>query len=99
MLIGGREVAMIFVDLRLRVIMKGIDLAHEGEGAVAAASRCSHIGASAQAHPRAPAWCRLYQTAETPTHPRHRPRRARRLYPIGPPYVFAMDVPVGRRAA
>lgn len=32
----------------------------------------------------------LNQTAES---------RAQRLYPIGPPYVYAMDVPVGRRAA
>ena len=31
----------------------------------------------------------LYQPAETLL------RRARRQYPIGPPYVFAMDVPVG----
>src|SRR5262245_5296502 len=29
MLIGGREVAMIFADIRLRGIMNGIDLAHE----------------------------------------------------------------------
>src|SRR5262245_9545166 len=63
MLIGGREVAMIFVDIRLRGIMNGIDLAHEAEGAVAAASRCSHIGASARAHPRAPAWCRVQAVA------------------------------------
>jgi len=28
------------------------------------------------------------------THRRHRLRGARRRYPIGPPYVFAMDVPV-----
>jgi hypothetical protein len=39
----------------------------------------------------------LYQPAETLTHWRHRLRRARRQYPIGPPYVFAMDVPIGRR--
>src|SRR5215813_14040861 len=39
----------------------------------------------------------LYQPAETLTHRRHRLRRARCQYPIGPPYVFAMDVPVGRR--
>ena len=38
-----------------------------------------------------------YQPAETLTHRRHRLRRARRQYPIGPAYVFAMDVPVGRR--
>ena len=38
----------------------------------------------------------LYQPAETLTHRRHRLRRPRRQYPIGPPYVFAMDVPVGR---
>jgi CheY-like chemotaxis protein len=29
MLIGGREVAMIFADIRLRGVMNGIDLAHE----------------------------------------------------------------------
>ena len=29
MLIGGREVAMIFADVRLRGVMDGIDLAHE----------------------------------------------------------------------
>jgi DNA-binding NtrC family response regulator len=29
MLIGGREVAMVFADIRLRGIMNGIDLAHE----------------------------------------------------------------------
>src|SRR5262245_18702849 len=29
MLIGGREVAMIFADIRRRGIMNGIDLAHE----------------------------------------------------------------------
>ena len=29
MLIGGREVAMIFADIRLRGVMDGIDLAHE----------------------------------------------------------------------
>src|SRR5262249_36492906 len=40
----------------------------------------------------------LYQPAETLTHRRHRLRRARRQYPIGPPYVFAMDVP-GRTPA
>src|SRR5262249_36819169 len=39
----------------------------------------------------------LYQPAETLTHRRHRLRRARCQYPIGLPYVFAMDVPVGRR--
>src|SRR6266568_5052907 len=39
----------------------------------------------------------LYQPAETLTHRRYRLRRARRQYLIGPPYVFAMDVPVGRR--
>src|SRR5215831_16109959 len=39
----------------------------------------------------------LYQPAETLTHRRHRLRRARSQYLIGPPYVFAMDVPVGRR--
>jgi hypothetical protein len=38
-----------------------------------------------------------YQAAERLTHRRHRLRRALRQYPIGPPYVFAMDVPVGRR--
>jgi hypothetical protein len=38
----------------------------------------------------------LYQAAETLTHRRHRLRRPRRQYPIGPPYVFAMDVAVGR---
>jgi hypothetical protein len=35
------------------------------------------------------------QAAERVTHRRHRLRRARRQYPIGPPYVFA--IPVGRR--
>src|SRR6516164_8445509 len=39
----------------------------------------------------------LYQPAETLTHRRHCPCRARRQYPIGSVYVFAMDVPVGRR--
>src|SRR5262249_53493141 len=39
----------------------------------------------------------LYQPAETLTHRRHRLRRARCQYPIGLPYVFAMDGPVGRR--
>src|SRR5262249_22241752 len=39
----------------------------------------------------------LYQPAETLTHRRHRLRRARRQYLIGPLYVFAMDAPVGRR--
>ena len=29
MLMGGREVAMIFADIRLRGVMDGIDLAHE----------------------------------------------------------------------
>jgi len=29
MLIGGREVAMIFADVRLRGVMDGIDLARE----------------------------------------------------------------------
>jgi DNA-binding NtrC family response regulator len=29
LLIGGREVAMIFADVRLRGVMDGIDLAHE----------------------------------------------------------------------
>jgi hypothetical protein len=38
----------------------------------------------------------LYQPAETLTHRRHRLRRARQ-YPVGPRYVFALDVPVGRR--
>jgi hypothetical protein len=38
----------------------------------------------------------LYQTAETLTHLCHRRVRAPRPYPIGPPYVFAMDVRVGR---
>jgi len=40
---------------------------------------------------------KLYQPAETLTPRRHRLRRARRQYPIGLPYIFAMDVPVGRR--
>ena len=39
----------------------------------------------------------LHQPAETFTHRRHRLRRARRQFPIGPPCVFAVDVPVGRR--
>src|SRR5262245_29424774 len=38
----------------------------------------------------------LYQAAETLTHLCHRRVRARRPYPIGPPYVFAMNVRVGR---
>src|SRR5262245_7542926 len=38
----------------------------------------------------------LYQTAETLTHLCHRRVRAPRPYPIGPPYVFAMNVRVGR---
>jgi DNA-binding NtrC family response regulator len=29
LLIGGREVAMIFADVRLRGVMDGVDLAHE----------------------------------------------------------------------
>ncbi len=29
MLIGGREIAMVFADVRLRGVMDGIDLAHE----------------------------------------------------------------------
>src|SRR5258708_38130096 len=31
LLIGGREVAMIFADVRLRGVMDGIDLAREGK--------------------------------------------------------------------
>ena len=38
----------------------------------------------------------LYQPAERLTLRRTVCAGARRLYPIGPPYVFAMDVPVGR---
>jgi hypothetical protein len=38
----------------------------------------------------------LYQTAETLTHLCRRRVRAPRPYPIGPPYVFAMNVSVGR---
>src|SRR5215510_2453182 len=38
----------------------------------------------------------LYQIAETLTHLCHRRVRAPRPYPIGPPYVFAMNVRVGR---
>ena len=44
-----------------------------------------------------PSGAGLYQPAETLTHRRHCPCRARRQYPIGSVYVFAMDVPVGRR--
>ena len=36
---------------------------------------------------------RLYQAAETLTHWRHRLRGAKDAYPIGPPYVSAIDVP------
>src|SRR5262249_45289542 len=35
----------------------------------------------------------LYQAAETLTHWRHRLRGAKDAYPIGPPYVSAIDVP------
>src|SRR5262245_29384334 len=38
----------------------------------------------------------LYQTAETLTHLCHRRVREPRPYPIGPPNVFAMNVPMGR---
>ena len=59
MLIGGQHVALIFADIRLRGVMDGIDLAHE-TGALAAASRCSHLGASARrAYAPIPARCRL----------------------------------------
>jgi len=39
----------------------------------------------------------LYQPAEMLTHRCQRLHQARRQYPIEPPDVFAMDVPVGRR--
>src|SRR5262249_50576090 len=48
-------------------------------------------------HKSAPCKRGSYQPAETFTHRRHRLRRARRQFPIGPPCVFAVDVPVGRR--
>lgn len=64
MLIGGQHVALIFADIRLRGVMDGIDLTHEGTGALAAASRCSHLGASARrAYAPIPARCRLHTQA------------------------------------
>ena len=38
--------------IRLRGVMDGIDLTHEGTGALAAASRCSHLGHPLDEHMR-----------------------------------------------
>ena len=62
MLIGGQHVALIFADIRLRGVMDGIDA--RGKGALAAASRCSYLGASARrAYAPIPAQCRLHTQA------------------------------------
>jgi CheY-like chemotaxis protein len=53
LLIGRREVAMIFADVRLRGVMDGIYLAH----AVAASSRDPDFGTSARARRRTSARC------------------------------------------
>ena len=40
-----------------------------------------------------------YQPAETLTHRRRRLRPSKAPYPIGPPYVFVMDLSVAARVA
>src|SRR5438067_12285106 len=54
MLIGGREVAMTFADVRLRGVMDGIDLAREVKMRLAASSCDPHFGISARAGRQTP---------------------------------------------
>jgi CheY-like chemotaxis protein len=44
MLLRGRDVVMIFSDVRLPGAMDGLDLAPGGEGALAPSDRSSHLG-------------------------------------------------------
>jgi len=59
MLIGGREVALIFADVRLPASWTAFDLAREGEDALAASSRDPHVGTSARAVGELPPGVRL----------------------------------------
>jgi hypothetical protein len=60
LLIGGREVALIFANIRLRGVMDGIDLAREVKMRWAASSCDPHFGTSARARRRTPARGRLH---------------------------------------
>ena len=63
LLIGGRDVAMIFADIRLPGAMDGVDLAWEAEAALAPSSDDPHLGASARARRRTAALGGLHAQA------------------------------------
>jgi CheY-like chemotaxis protein len=63
LLIGGREVAMIFADVRLRGVMDGIDLAREVRMRWPLLPVIPHLGASARARRPTSARCRLHAQA------------------------------------
>src|SRR5438552_7769466 len=63
MLMRGREVAMIFADVRLRGVMDGIDLAREVKMRWPLLPVIPHFGTSARAHRRTAARGRLHAQA------------------------------------